>query len=60
MRALLSVLLLGLITFSTPSLALFGKDQFNSSQNNSLVAAATALFQLIRRFHLTSTSKMTN
>ncbi|ELB2283072.1 protein-disulfide reductase DsbD [Vibrio alginolyticus] len=35
MRALLSVLLLGLITFSTPSLALFGKDQFNSSQNNS-------------------------
>ncbi|MDW1593186.1 MULTISPECIES: protein-disulfide reductase DsbD [unclassified Vibrio] len=35
MRALLSVLLLGLITFSTPSLALFGKDQFNNSQNNS-------------------------
>ncbi|MGI2977580.1 protein-disulfide reductase DsbD [Vibrio alginolyticus] len=35
MRALLSVLLLGLITFSTPSLALFGKDRFNSSQNNS-------------------------
>ncbi|BDR16831.1 MULTISPECIES: protein-disulfide reductase DsbD [Vibrio] len=35
MRALLSVLLLGLITFSTPSLALFGKDQFTNSQNNS-------------------------
>lgn len=35
MRALLSVLLLGLITFSAPSLALFGKDQFNNSQNNN-------------------------
>ncbi|ANQ27561.1 protein-disulfide reductase DsbD [Vibrio natriegens] len=35
MRALLSVLLLGLITFSAPALALFGKDQFNNSQNNN-------------------------
>ncbi|MCA0937781.1 protein-disulfide reductase DsbD [Vibrio alginolyticus] len=40
MRALLSVLLLGLITFSAPSLALFGneqfgKDQFTNSQNNN-------------------------
>ncbi|MGP8309100.1 protein-disulfide reductase DsbD [Vibrio sp. YIC-376] len=35
MRALFSVLLLGLITFSAPSFALFGKDQFKNSQNNS-------------------------
>ncbi|WP_319535692.1 protein-disulfide reductase DsbD [uncultured Vibrio sp.] len=35
MRALLSLLLLGLMTFSAPSLALFGKDQFNNSQNNN-------------------------
>ncbi|MGR5134314.1 protein-disulfide reductase DsbD [Vibrio alfacsensis] len=35
MRALLSVLLLGLITFSTPSLALFGNDQFGSNQNST-------------------------
>lgn len=35
MRALLSILLLGLITFSAPSFALFGKDQLNNSQNNS-------------------------
>ncbi|CAE6919392.1 protein-disulfide reductase DsbD [Vibrio sp. B1FLJ16] len=35
MRALLSVLLLGLITFSAPSLALFGNEQFTNSQNNN-------------------------
>ncbi|MGR5246173.1 protein-disulfide reductase DsbD [Vibrio sp. PNB23_22_6] len=35
MRVLLSVLLIGLITFSTPSLALFGNDQFGSSQNST-------------------------
>ena len=35
MRALFSILLLGLITFSAPSFALFGKDQLNNSQNNS-------------------------
>ncbi len=34
MRALFSVLLLGLITFSAPSLALFGNDLFKNSQNN--------------------------
>ena len=35
MRALLSVLLLGLITFSAPSFALFGNDQLNNSQSNA-------------------------
>ncbi|YCO03831.1 protein-disulfide reductase DsbD [Vibrio sp. VNB-15] len=35
MRALLSVLLLGLITFSAPSLALFGNDQLGNNQNNT-------------------------
>ncbi|MEO0888902.1 MAG: protein-disulfide reductase DsbD domain-containing protein, partial [Pseudomonadota bacterium] len=35
MRALLSVLLLGLITFSAPSMALFGNDQFGNNQNNA-------------------------
>ena len=35
MRALLSVLLLGLITFSAPSMALFGNDQFGNDQNNT-------------------------
>ncbi|MGR5060642.1 protein-disulfide reductase DsbD [Vibrio rotiferianus] len=39
MRALLSVLLLGLITFSAPSMALFGNDQNNAfgSSNDSFV-----------------------
>ncbi|CAH1584382.1 protein-disulfide reductase DsbD [Vibrio rotiferianus] len=39
MRALLSVLLLGLITFSAPSMALFGNDQNNTfgSSNDSFV-----------------------
>ncbi|WP_045460344.1 protein-disulfide reductase DsbD [Vibrio hyugaensis] len=35
MRALLSVLLLGLITFSAPSFALFGNDQLGNSQSNT-------------------------
>ncbi len=35
MRALLSVLLLGLITFSAPSYALFGNDQLSKSQSIS-------------------------
>ncbi len=39
MRALLSVLLLGLITFSAPSLALFGNEQFTNSQNNNFASS---------------------
>ncbi|MBR9875741.1 MAG: protein-disulfide reductase DsbD [Vibrionaceae bacterium] len=35
MRALLSVLLLGLMTFSAPSVALFDKDPFSNNQNNN-------------------------
>ncbi|EGR1564132.1 protein-disulfide reductase DsbD [Vibrio alginolyticus] len=50
MRALLSVLLLGLITFSTPSLALFGKDQFNSSQNNSFSTSSDSFVPVDQAF----------
>ncbi|AVF75720.1 TPA: protein-disulfide reductase DsbD [Vibrio alginolyticus] len=50
MRALLSVLLLGLITFSTPSLALFGKDQFNSSQNNSFGSSSDSFVPVDQAF----------
>ncbi|WP_172563460.1 protein-disulfide reductase DsbD [Vibrio alginolyticus] len=50
MRALLSVLLLGLITFSTPSLALFGKDQFNSSQNNSFGTSSDSFVPVDQAF----------
>lgn len=35
MRALLSVLLLGFITFSAPSMALFGNDQLGNTTNNT-------------------------
>ncbi|ELA9085133.1 protein-disulfide reductase DsbD [Vibrio alginolyticus] len=50
MRALLSVLLLGLITFSTPSLALFGKEQFNSSQNNSFGSSSDSFVPVDQAF----------
>ncbi|MBT0004063.1 protein-disulfide reductase DsbD [Vibrio alginolyticus] len=50
MRALLPVLLLGLITFSTPSLALFGKDQFNSSQNNSFGSSSDSFVPVDQAF----------
>ncbi|ULF77841.1 protein-disulfide reductase DsbD [Vibrio alginolyticus] len=50
MRALLSVLLLGLITFSTPSLALFGKDQFNNSQNNSFGSSSDSFVPVDQAF----------
>ncbi|BCG19105.1 protein-disulfide reductase DsbD [Vibrio alginolyticus] len=50
MRALLSVLLLGLITFSTPSLAFFGKDQFNSSQNNSFGSSSDSFVPVDQAF----------
>ncbi|WP_158156973.1 protein-disulfide reductase DsbD [Vibrio alginolyticus] len=50
MRALLSVLLLGLMTFSTPSLALFGKDQFNSSQNNSFGSSSDSFVPVDQAF----------
>ncbi|HCZ9287262.1 TPA: protein-disulfide reductase DsbD [Vibrio alginolyticus] len=50
MRALLSVLLLGLITFSTPSLALFGKDQFNSSQNNNFGSSSDSFVPVDQAF----------
>ncbi|MBS9811615.1 protein-disulfide reductase DsbD [Vibrio alginolyticus] len=50
MRALLSVLLLGLITFSTPSLALFGKDQFNSSQNNRFGSSSDSFVPVDQAF----------
>ncbi|MGI3001111.1 protein-disulfide reductase DsbD [Vibrio alginolyticus] len=50
MRALLSILLLGLITFSTPSLALFGKDQFNSSQNNSFGSSSDSFVPVDQAF----------
>ncbi|MCS0409275.1 protein-disulfide reductase DsbD [Vibrio diabolicus] len=50
MRALLSVLLLGLITFSTPSLALFGKDQFTNSQNNSFGSSSDSFVPVDQAF----------
>ncbi|MDW1848382.1 protein-disulfide reductase DsbD [Vibrio sp. Vb2110] len=50
MRALLSVVLLGLITFSTPSLALFGKDQFNNSQNNSFGSSSDSFVPVDQAF----------
>ncbi|MCV5925956.1 protein-disulfide reductase DsbD family protein, partial [Escherichia coli] len=41
---------LGLITFSTPSLALFGKDQFNSSQNNSFGSSSDSFVPVDQAF----------
>lgn len=50
MRALFSVLLLGLITFSAPSVALFDKDPFNNSQNNNFGSSGNTFVPVDQAF----------
>uniref|UniRef100_UPI00015F2728 protein-disulfide reductase DsbD domain-containing protein n=1 Tax=Vibrio sp. AND4 TaxID=314289 RepID=UPI00015F2728 len=50
MRALLSILLLGVITFSAPSMALFGSDQFGDNPNGAFDSSTDSFVSVDQAF----------